>query len=243
MKYFRKKSGKSIVVSKIMLIFATSKLKCGAEAAGSTSSPFCIHELINYGIATPSRESGQRPGVTALEYLTARSVVFFLSKLKCYVKVQLFLSGERDGSAVFLPASGIEKVQPVDEHAGTDALRVDRGQPGTSLGDQQSDGNGGRVAPLYGRRYQRDARRHRAPSRGGVHAAARRCERLYPREALRPSSAAAAAHHRLSRCREYQVAPLFFKAVGSPFFQEAFQHFLHPYAKSVRKPSDKFFIG
>ena len=76
MKDFRKKTGKSFGGSKIMLIFAASKLTCGAETAGITSSLFCTPTYRINGLTTPSRESGQRPGVTACKYLTARSVVF-----------------------------------------------------------------------------------------------------------------------------------------------------------------------
>lgn len=69
-----------------------SKLTCGLRTAGLISSLFYAHPLFrNHSITTPSRESGQRPGVTACKYLTARSVVYLLSKLTCYETEDLFV--------------------------------------------------------------------------------------------------------------------------------------------------------
>ena len=91
MKDFRKKTGKSFGGSKILLIFAASNHNSGMKTAGITSSLFCVHTYRINGITTPSRESGQRPGVSARMDLTARSVVYLLSNYTCYETEDLFV--------------------------------------------------------------------------------------------------------------------------------------------------------
>jgi hypothetical protein len=56
-------------------IFAASKLKSGHNAAGNHPAIFVPPLYRNHRITMPCRESGNLPGVTAFEYLTARSMV------------------------------------------------------------------------------------------------------------------------------------------------------------------------
>ena len=193
---------KSFGVSKIMLIFATSKLKCGAETAGITSSLFCIHTLLkNNRITTPCRESGNRPGVSAFEYLTARSVVSVCQNSNDYGIKELCDSRERCAACVFLPAAGVQQVQEDDVAPGVGDGRLDRLHLLPSLvGD---------VRPL-----RRVRQSHRVPY--GDHQPATRPDgslpgddmvarqevgkRLYPHRAHQwTSSVHTVARHRLSR--------------------------------------------
>lgn len=71
----RKKSSKSFGGMRKESIFAASKLKSGQNAAGNHPAIFVPPLYRNHRITMPCRESGNRPGVTAFEYLTARSMV------------------------------------------------------------------------------------------------------------------------------------------------------------------------
>ena len=210
MKDFRKKTGKSFGGSKIMLIFAASKLTCGAETAGITSSLFCTPTYRINGLTTPSRESGQRPGVTACKYLTARSVVSLCQNLHDYATEELFCAREQNGAAVLLPAPGVEQVPQVDGLTGGRVAGVDGGAPGARL-CLTADGAGCRgVREGQGGDHQPAAHRRAIPDRHLFTATARR-ERVHPHRAYHGApSVRPAAHHRLSGRGESGViqAPL-----------------------------------
>jgi len=80
-----KKSAKSFGGSVFIAIFAPSKLYCGADAAGLRSGVFCAPNFRERNITTPSRDAGNRPGVFAVKYLTARSVVSLCQNFTVYV--------------------------------------------------------------------------------------------------------------------------------------------------------------
>ena len=85
MKDFRKKTGKSFGVSRIMRIFATSKSTSGVRTAGVTSSLFYAHVYSIKGLTTPCRVYGNVPGGLACRAMTARSVVSLCQKSTSYV--------------------------------------------------------------------------------------------------------------------------------------------------------------
>lgn len=60
------------------IIFAASKHYCGQNAAGYRPAIFVPPLYRNHRITAPCRESGNRPGVLAIMYSTARSAVTFL---------------------------------------------------------------------------------------------------------------------------------------------------------------------
>ena len=192
--------GKKLGGCKIMTIFATSNQKCGMRTAGVISSLFCATILNNKGITTPCPEPGNRPGVSALLNLTARSVVFICQNQKCYVTEELFCARERNGAAVFLPAPGVGEVPQghVSRRAG--AMHVDGGAPGAP------EHQGGAV-PAGGRRGAASRRCHqqlvgRVASVPGSHlrASAEDGERLHPHRASQQApSELATARYRLSR--------------------------------------------
>lgn len=65
-------------------IFAASNLNCGPNAAVLTRPAFFVaipYRKLN--TTTPCRESGNRPGASAVKSLTARSVVFLCQKINC----------------------------------------------------------------------------------------------------------------------------------------------------------------
>ena len=69
---------KNFGVSQRTTIFATSNLKRGMNAAGYYPAVFVPTLYWNHRITMPCRESGNRPGVLAIMYSTARSMVTFL---------------------------------------------------------------------------------------------------------------------------------------------------------------------
>ena len=222
---------KSFGVSKIMLIFAASNHKCGAETAGITSSLFCTPTYRINGITTPSPEPGNRPGVSALMNLTARSVVSLLSKHKCYEHEELFCAREQNGAAVLLPAPGVEQVPQVDGLTGGRVAGMDGGAPGARL-CLTADGAGCReVREGQGGYHQPAAHRRAIPYRHLFTATARR-ERVHPHRANHGApSVRSAAHHRLSRRGEPGVirASLhtsLFPARPSSTFSQPWEHFL-----------------
>ena len=74
----RKKSSKSFGGMRKESIFAASKHYCGQNAAGNHPAIFVPPLYRNHRITAPCRESGNRPGVLAIMYSTARSAVAFL---------------------------------------------------------------------------------------------------------------------------------------------------------------------
>ena len=249
-----------------MLIFAASNLKSGMKTAGITSSLFCVHTYGINGITTPSPEPGNRPGVSALKNLTARSVVSLLSNLKSYEHEELFCAREQNGAAVLLPAPGVEQVPQVDGLTGGRVAGMDGGAAGTRLCLAADGADGREVREGQGGDHQPAAHRRAIPYRHLFTATARR-ERVHPHRANHGTpSVRAAAHHRLQGQRELNnerritspttVCPtkgpcrrglsaqdgaqaLVRKHSAAPIFYEAFQHFLHSHVKSVRKPSVK----
>ena len=73
-----KKSQKSLDAMHNNIIFAASKHYCGQNAAGILPAIFVPPFYRNQRITAPCRESGNRPGVLAIMYSTARSAVAFL---------------------------------------------------------------------------------------------------------------------------------------------------------------------
>ena len=102
MKVFRKKIGNSFGGCKIMTIFAASNHQCGLRTAGITSSLFYAHTYRNNGITTPCPEPGNRPGVSALMSLTARSVVSLCQNINAYVTEELFWLSPKSRLKTFL---------------------------------------------------------------------------------------------------------------------------------------------
>lgn len=231
MSKLRKNIPESFGVSKIMLIFAASKLNCGMKTAGITSSLFCVHTYGINGITTPSPEPGNRPGVSAIEYPTARSVVSLLSKLNCYEHEELFCAREQNGAAVLLPAPGVEQVPQVDGLTGGRVAGMDGGAPGARL-CLAADGAGCReVREGQGGDHQPAAHRRAIPDRHLFTATARR-ERIHPHRANHGApSVRSAAHHRLSGRGESGVirASLhtsLFPARPSSTISQPWEHFL-----------------
>lgn len=72
---------KSFAVSQGLPIFAASNLNCGTDAAGFEASVFCATTYLGNNHTTPSPESGNRPEVSAVKNLTARSVVLLCQNL------------------------------------------------------------------------------------------------------------------------------------------------------------------
>ena len=232
MKYFRKKSGKSIVVSKIMLIFAASKLTCGAETAGITSSLFCTPTYRINGVTTPSPEPGNRPGVSTDLNLTARSVVSLCQNQISYEhREELFCAREQNGAAVLLPAPGVEQVPQVDGLTGGRVAGMDGGAPGARL-CLTADGTECRdVREGQGGSHQSAAHRWAIPYRHLFTATARR-ERIHPHRAYHGApSVHTAARHRLSGRGEPGVIQaslhtFLFPARPSSTFSQPWEHFL-----------------
>lgn len=79
--------GKSFGGSEIFRIFAPSNHYSGTKTAGATSSLFCAPTYWNRNTATPSPEPGNRPGVSAIMNLTARSVAFLCQIHYSYVNI------------------------------------------------------------------------------------------------------------------------------------------------------------
>ena len=198
MKVFRKKTGKSIVVSKIMPIFAASKSKCGLRTAGITSSLFYAHTYSIKGLTTPCRVYGNVPGGLAFGAMTARSVVSLLSKHYSYEHEELFCAREQNGAAVLLPAPGVGEIPQVDERLRAGALRLDGAAAGAPYGEQGSPGRC--VGPVAVPRVGNQQSPHRCRSESHLHlsAVASGRERIHPHRAHRRTpSERAAAHYRL----------------------------------------------
>lgn len=237
MKDFRKKTGKSFGGSKIMLIFAASKLTSGAETAGITSSLFCIHKHSIKGIATPSRETGNCPADSACKFRTARSVAFLLSKLTSYVTEELFCAREQNGAAVLLPAPGVEQVPQVDGLTGGRVAGMDGRAPGARLCLTADGAECREVREGQGGDHQPAAHRRAIPDRHLFTATTRR-ERIHPHRANHGApSVRAAAHHRLSGRGESGVIQ---EPLQTSFFScKAFQHFFPALGTFSAKPSSK----
>ena len=236
MKDFRKKTGKSFGGSKIMLIFAASNHNSGMKTAGITSSLFCVHTYRINGITTPSRESGQRPGDSAIVILTARSVVSLCQNHNSYVTEELFCAREQNGAAVLLPAPGVEQVPQVDGLPGGRVAGVDGGAPGARLCLTADGAECREVREGQGGAHQPAAHWRAVPYRHLFTATARR-ERVHPHRADHgASSVRSAAHHRLSGRGEPGVIRA---SLHTSLFCEAPQHFLHSHVKSAAKPSSK----
>lgn len=193
---------KSFGVSKIMLIFATSKLQSGLRTAGITSSLFYAHTYRNNNITTPSWESGNRPTDSALKFRTARSVVSLCQKLQSYVTEELFCAREQNGAAVLLPAPGVEQVPQVDECLRAGALQLDGAAAGAPHGDRGPDGDGAGSGSGHGGRCEREVGRLVALPGSDLRTAEEVGIGLHPHRAcLQEASGLAAPHHRLSRKR------------------------------------------
>lgn len=205
MKDFRKKTGKSFGVSKIMRIFAASNHNSGMKTAGITSSLFCVHTYRINGITTPSRESGQRPGDSAIVILTARSVVSLCQNHNSYVTEELFCAREQNGAAVLLPAPGVEQVPQVDGLTGGRVAGMDGGAAGARISFAADGTECREVREGQGGDHQPAAHRRAIPYRHLFTATARR-ERLHPHRADHGTpSVRAAAHHRLSGRGQYRL--------------------------------------
>ena len=227
---------KSFDGSRIIPIFAPSNLKSGMKTAGITSSLFCVHTYGINGITTPSRVSGQRPGVSTVMNLTARSVVSLLSNLKSYEHEELFCAREQNGAAVFLPAPGVEQVPQVDGLTGGRVAGVDGGAAGARLCLAADGAECREVRERQGGDHQPAAHRRAIPYRHLFTATARR-ERIHPHRADHGTpSVRAAAHHRLSGRGQYRLVQT---PLHTSLFCEAPQHFLHSHVKSAAKPSSK----
>ena len=236
MKIEHKILAKSFGVSKNMLIFAASNHQCGLRTAGITSSLFYAHTYRINGITTPCPEPGNRPGVSALMSLTARSVVSLCQNINAYVTEELFCAREQNGAAVLLPAPGVEQVPQVDGLTGGRVAGMDGGAPGARL-CLTADGTECReVREGQGGDHQPSAHRRAIPDRHLFTATARR-KRIHPHRAYHGApSVRAAAHHRLSGRGESGVIRA---SLHTSLFCEAPQHFLHSHVKSAAKPSSK----
>lgn len=188
---------KSFGASKRFRIFAASNHQCGMRTAGITSSLFYAHTYRINGITTPCPEPGNRPGVSALMSLTARSVVSLCQNINAYVTEELFCAREQNGAAVLLPAPGVEQVPQVDGLTGGRVAGMDGGAPGTRICLVADGADGREVREGQGGAHQPAAHRRAIPYRHLFTATARR-ERVHPHRANNGTpSVRAAAHHRL----------------------------------------------
>lgn len=169
---FRKKTSESFGGSERFRIFATSNLNCGAEAAGVISSLFCVPtSFYNNHLTTPCPEPGNRPGVfTAIENLTARSVVSLCQKINSYDHEEFLCERAQVGMAVGgVPGSGTS--QRTEEGAAAVAQ-------GAVVGDDPALRHGGRGS-VYAPRGRDGPRRGGAGStcvlRGGADCIALGC--------------------------------------------------------------------
>ena len=133
---FRKKTSESFGGSERFRLFAPSNQNCGAEAAGVISSLFCAPTSYNNHLTTPCPEPGNRPGVSAILDLTARSVVSLCQIQNCYDHEEFLCERAQVGMAVGgVPGSGTS--QRTEEGAAAVAQ-------GAVVGDDPALRHGGR---------------------------------------------------------------------------------------------------